>query len=461
MSALLIYRTNRPSTSSASRANALSIPPSTPGSRRRFPDRRTHSRRRGRRSRPVVMCSSRRRPDRARRSRRFSRPSTISCAKVWRARCPTKRPVVYVSPLKALSNDIQRNLEAPLAGIRAELAALGYPDVEIRTLVRTGDTPQSERAEHAPPPAADRRHDAGVAVRAAGLGVRPQDALDDADGDRRRDPRARPEQAGEPSRAVARAPRRAHADASGAHRACRRRRSRSRRSRGISSERRRAPSAARSSTSDTCASAISPSSCRRRRSKRSCRARSGNRSTRGSRRSTLEHRTTLVFVNTRRMAERVARHLVRADRQGCRHRAPRKPRQGAPVRRRATAEERPAARAGGHGVARARHRHRRRRARLPARHAALDRDVPAARRTRQSLRRRAAEGAALSAVARRARRVRGAARCRAARRARPHRDTAEAARRARAAGRRRSGGVANGARTRCSASSPAPIRTRR
>ena len=54
--------------------------------------------------------------------------------------------IVYVSPLKALSNDIQRNLEAPLAGIRAELAALGYPDVEIRTLVRTGDTPQSERA---------------------------------------------------------------------------------------------------------------------------------------------------------------------------------------------------------------------------------------------------------------------------------------------------------------------------
>ena len=54
--------------------------------------------------------------------------------------------VVYVSPLKALSNDIQRNLETPLAGIRAELAALGLPDVEIRALVRTGDTPQAERA---------------------------------------------------------------------------------------------------------------------------------------------------------------------------------------------------------------------------------------------------------------------------------------------------------------------------
>ncbi|MBS0378020.1 MAG: DEAD/DEAH box helicase [Proteobacteria bacterium] len=54
--------------------------------------------------------------------------------------------VVYVSPLKALSNDIHRNLEAPLEGIRSELGALGLPDLEIRTVVRTGDTPQSERA---------------------------------------------------------------------------------------------------------------------------------------------------------------------------------------------------------------------------------------------------------------------------------------------------------------------------
>ena len=53
--------------------------------------------------------------------------------------------VVYVSPLKALSNDIHRNLEAPLAGIREELQRSGLPDVEIRTWVRTGDTPPSER----------------------------------------------------------------------------------------------------------------------------------------------------------------------------------------------------------------------------------------------------------------------------------------------------------------------------
>src|SRR5262249_42880579 len=53
--------------------------------------------------------------------------------------------VVYVSPLKALSNDIQANLQIPLEGIERELKALGLPEVNIRTLVRTGDTPAAER----------------------------------------------------------------------------------------------------------------------------------------------------------------------------------------------------------------------------------------------------------------------------------------------------------------------------
>jgi ATP-dependent Lhr-like helicase len=61
--------------------------------------------------------------------------------------------VVYVSPLKALSNDIQRNLEAPLAGIAEALRARGLPEVEIRSWVRTGDTPPGERdrARRRPP----------------------------------------------------------------------------------------------------------------------------------------------------------------------------------------------------------------------------------------------------------------------------------------------------------------------
>ncbi|MDQ3473703.1 MAG: DEAD/DEAH box helicase, partial [Acidobacteriota bacterium] len=53
--------------------------------------------------------------------------------------------VVYVSPLKALSNDIQRNLQIPLEGIQQELRALALPEINIRTLVRTGDTPAAER----------------------------------------------------------------------------------------------------------------------------------------------------------------------------------------------------------------------------------------------------------------------------------------------------------------------------
>lgn len=54
--------------------------------------------------------------------------------------------VVYGSPLKALSNDIQRNLEWPLAGMRDQLLEKGKPDVEIRALLRTGDTTPGARA---------------------------------------------------------------------------------------------------------------------------------------------------------------------------------------------------------------------------------------------------------------------------------------------------------------------------
>ncbi|HEX8480196.1 MAG TPA: DEAD/DEAH box helicase, partial [Telluria sp.] len=49
------------------------------------------------------------------------------------------------SPLKALSNDIRLNLEAPLAGIDAELKAMGLAPHGIRTAVRTGDTTTAER----------------------------------------------------------------------------------------------------------------------------------------------------------------------------------------------------------------------------------------------------------------------------------------------------------------------------
>jgi ATP-dependent Lhr-like helicase len=54
--------------------------------------------------------------------------------------------VVYVSPLKALSTDVQKNLEAPLEGIRQVAAELGLPSFEIRTALRTGDTTAAARA---------------------------------------------------------------------------------------------------------------------------------------------------------------------------------------------------------------------------------------------------------------------------------------------------------------------------
>ncbi len=53
--------------------------------------------------------------------------------------------LLYISPLKALNNDIARNLREPLRGIRDMARALGHELPAIRTAVRTGDTPASDR----------------------------------------------------------------------------------------------------------------------------------------------------------------------------------------------------------------------------------------------------------------------------------------------------------------------------
>ncbi|MFW0756059.1 DEAD/DEAH box helicase [Pseudomonas sp. H11T01] len=58
---------------------------------------------------------------------------------------PDETLVVYVSPLKALSNDIQINLQNPLAGITEQLRRMGLPELQINTAVRTGDTTQKDR----------------------------------------------------------------------------------------------------------------------------------------------------------------------------------------------------------------------------------------------------------------------------------------------------------------------------
>jgi len=60
--------------------------------------------------------------------------------------------ILYVSPLKALNNDIQRNLDGPLDGILREAHAANVSLRPIRTAVRTGDTPQAERVRMAKSP---------------------------------------------------------------------------------------------------------------------------------------------------------------------------------------------------------------------------------------------------------------------------------------------------------------------
>ena len=60
--------------------------------------------------------------------------------------------IVYVSPLKALSNDIERNLEGPLAEITTKSEEMGIPAPEIRVGLRTGDTKASQRQSMAKRP---------------------------------------------------------------------------------------------------------------------------------------------------------------------------------------------------------------------------------------------------------------------------------------------------------------------
>ncbi|MHB1936147.1 MAG: Lhr family helicase [Acidobacteriaceae bacterium] len=61
--------------------------------------------------------------------------------------------VIYISPLKALAVDVERNLRSPLAGIKQMAERAGVPVREPRISVRTGDTPQSARARFRRDPA--------------------------------------------------------------------------------------------------------------------------------------------------------------------------------------------------------------------------------------------------------------------------------------------------------------------
>ncbi|MGE3285675.1 MAG: ATP-dependent helicase [Pseudonocardia sp.] len=84
-----------------------------------------------------------------------SAPSGEAGPSTWAAPAPDPRHrcrVLYVSPLKALAVDVQRNLRAPLAGIRQAARRLGTPMPEITVGMRTGDTPADERRSFARTP---------------------------------------------------------------------------------------------------------------------------------------------------------------------------------------------------------------------------------------------------------------------------------------------------------------------
>ena len=75
--------------------------------------------------------------------------------------------MLYVCPLKALAVDVERNLRAPLAGIRQAAARLGLPEPDITVGMRPVTPPADERRLFAKPAAGHPDHHAGVAVPAA------------------------------------------------------------------------------------------------------------------------------------------------------------------------------------------------------------------------------------------------------------------------------------------------------
>ena len=245
--------------------------------------------------------------------------------------------VLYVSPLKALTYDVERNLRAPLAGIALEAARLGNEPPSIHVASRTGDTPADERRDLV-------RHPPDILVTTPGEPVPAADEPGARDPqrrrarDRRRGPRDRRHQARRPPRAEPGAPR----DPAGggdkadeAPDATRRGSSasasappsgRSRPSRGTSAASARAARSA-SSMPARASRSSSRSSCRSRTwrgSARSCRWTSSPAVPvlGGELRTSIwpaihprilqlirEHRSTIVFTNSRRLAERLAQRL--------------------------------------------------------------------------------------------------------------------------------------------------------
>ena len=128
--------------------------------------------------------------------------------------------MLYISPLKALAVDVERNLRAPLAGIANRAAARGDAFHQPAIAIRTGDTPAARARALRARAGRHPDHDAGVALPAAHL-ERARRAAVGRHGHRRRDPRAGADQARRAPGAVARAARGAwrRRPAAAAHRA--------------------------------------------------------------------------------------------------------------------------------------------------------------------------------------------------------------------------------------------------
>ena len=336
--------------------------------------------------------------------------------------------VLYVSPLRALSNDVQKNLQGPLAEIRA----LDPSVPEVRVLVRTGDTPAARAHGDDPPAAAHPRDDAGVALSPPDERGRPEDAAHGLDGHRRRDPRAHPRQERQPSRTFARAPRAPRRPAHPARgplghaEAARRGRPlpRGRRARLHARRRRHVPHTRYRDRGPAVPS----------RDRLLARAVAGNlRTDRGACPRAPDDARLREHAQDGR-AHLGAAHAPARGRRG--DESPRQPLESAAPRRRAAPEGRRAPRARRDGFARARHRRRRRGPRDPGRRDALDRDVPPTGRPRRTRAPEDPEGTALPSHPRRTRRRGSPSRVDPPRRSRSDPDAAAPPRHPRAADRR-------------------------
>ena len=298
----------------------VSRPPrrgSTPRSRRPPPPRRAPGTAIARR--PTTPWSSPR-PARARRWPRSSGRSTGWPASRAPAEPQRRCRVLYVSPMKALAVDVERNLRAPLAGIRHAATRLGLPEPDLTVGVRSGDTPADERRRfgRTPPDILITTPESLFLILTS---PGPRVAARRRDGDRRRGARGGRHQARRPPGArrssgstTCSSSRRS---ASGCRATVRpveevarflggaaRRRGRAaagrqdRRARGRRPGRGPAPSSARP-----------PARSAAPRPERSVVRRSGRTSRSASSTSSQAHRSTIVFANSRRLAERLCARL--------------------------------------------------------------------------------------------------------------------------------------------------------